>query len=300
MLKDCFNYSGNKYKLLPQLLEEFPKEINTFVDVFTGGACVALNTTANRYILNDKNHQLMAILKCFSMYSEEEILNNIESYIDIFGLSKEGKEEFLIAREAYNDKPLLKTDPSPHEEVKIFIRAMLLYCLITHSFNNFIHFNSKGEFSVPNGTGKCYFNPSLRSRLIDCVRRLKEMRTQYLSADYKKIIDTLLSHNKLTNKDFVFVDPPYILSDSSYNRIGYLKWTEEEEKKLYGYLDKLNENEIRFGLTNILQRGDKTNKYLEEFSKKYHVVELKSDYKNCNYQKQRVETVEIFVRNYSI
>lgn len=36
-VKSPLNYTGGKFKLLPQLLEIFPKDINTFVDLFAGG-----------------------------------------------------------------------------------------------------------------------------------------------------------------------------------------------------------------------------------------------------------------------
>lgn len=36
-VKSPLNYTGGKYKLLPQLLELFPKQVNTFVDLFAGG-----------------------------------------------------------------------------------------------------------------------------------------------------------------------------------------------------------------------------------------------------------------------
>lgn len=40
-VKSPLNYTGGKYKLLPQLLEVFPKQVNTFVDLFAGGGeCV--------------------------------------------------------------------------------------------------------------------------------------------------------------------------------------------------------------------------------------------------------------------
>lgn len=40
-VKSPLNYTGGKYKFLPQLLELFPKQVNTFVDLFAGGGeCV--------------------------------------------------------------------------------------------------------------------------------------------------------------------------------------------------------------------------------------------------------------------
>ena len=36
-IKSPLNYTGGKYKLLPQIISSFPSECNTFVDLFTGG-----------------------------------------------------------------------------------------------------------------------------------------------------------------------------------------------------------------------------------------------------------------------
>lgn len=42
--KSPLNYTGGKYKLLPQFENILPKEINTFVDFFCGGGNVAVNS----------------------------------------------------------------------------------------------------------------------------------------------------------------------------------------------------------------------------------------------------------------
>ena len=52
-IKSPLNYTGGKYKLLNQILPLFPEDINTFVDLFTGGCNVAINVNANRIIAND-------------------------------------------------------------------------------------------------------------------------------------------------------------------------------------------------------------------------------------------------------
>lgn len=40
-IKSPLNYTGGKFKLLPQLLELFPDQIDTFVDLFAGGEMLA-------------------------------------------------------------------------------------------------------------------------------------------------------------------------------------------------------------------------------------------------------------------
>lgn len=58
MLQSPLNYTGGKYKLLPQILPLFPKDINLFVDLFCGGCNVGLNVKSNRVIYNDLNSAL--------------------------------------------------------------------------------------------------------------------------------------------------------------------------------------------------------------------------------------------------
>ena len=49
LIASPLNYTGGKYKLLPQLLPLFPNEVNTFVDLFCGGCNVAVNANAKKY-----------------------------------------------------------------------------------------------------------------------------------------------------------------------------------------------------------------------------------------------------------
>ena len=47
-IKSPLNYVGGKHKLLPQILPLFPKNINTFIDLFGGGFNVGINVSAKR------------------------------------------------------------------------------------------------------------------------------------------------------------------------------------------------------------------------------------------------------------
>lgn len=38
MIQSPLNYTGGKFKLLPQILPHFPKDIDVFVDLFCGSA----------------------------------------------------------------------------------------------------------------------------------------------------------------------------------------------------------------------------------------------------------------------
>ena len=44
-------YVGDKYKLINEIKQYFPKNIDTFIEPFVGGGTVSLNVQANKYIL---------------------------------------------------------------------------------------------------------------------------------------------------------------------------------------------------------------------------------------------------------
>ena len=93
-LKSPLNYVGGKYKLLPQLLEYFPKEINTFVDMFSGGFNVGINVDSKKTICNDINSFIIDLYK--ELYKEpiNNVLGHIQNRIDEYGLSKENEDGF--------------------------------------------------------------------------------------------------------------------------------------------------------------------------------------------------------------
>lgn len=97
-------YMGNKKKLINKgLIELFPSNINTFVDLFSGSAVVSMNTKANKYILNDIDKNLISLYKIFQDYSAEQIISHVENRIEEFNLPKE-----RTMRKTFKDKDKLE------------------------------------------------------------------------------------------------------------------------------------------------------------------------------------------------
>ena len=94
--------------------------------------------------------------------------------------------------------------------------------------------------------------------------------------------------------DYVLLDPPYLISQSEYNKF----WNEEEEKKLYLLLDELDKKGIKFGITNLIYHKEKKNKIFEKWSKKYYSYELTSNYISFNDNTVKANSKEVFVTNY--
>ncbi len=92
------NYIGGKYKILPQILPSFPKNIDTFVDLFCGGCNVGLNVTANKIIFNDNLTFLIDLYKSLQEKSKDEILQHIKDRINEFDLSLANEDGYKRLR----------------------------------------------------------------------------------------------------------------------------------------------------------------------------------------------------------
>ena len=278
-LKSPLNYVGGKYKLLPQLLEYFPKEINTFVDMFSGGFNVGINVDSKKTICNDINSFIIDLYK--ELYKEpiNNVLGHIQNRIDEYGLSKENEEGFKKFRIYYN-----KTK-----------NPIDLYTLSCYSFNYQFRFNNDKEYNNPFGRNRSQFSENMRNNLILFTEKLKNMNIEFSSEQFDK-----LNLEDLTDKDFVYCDPPYLITTGSYNdgNRGFKDWKEEEELKLYGMLDNLNDKHIKFALSNVIEHKGKENKLLKEWSKKYKVIYLTSDYSNSSYNTKRDKSIEVLIVNY--
>ena len=65
-------------------------------------------------------------------------------------------------------------------------------------------------------------------------------------------------------------------------------------------VDKANEKGIKFALSNVIEHNGIINNGLLEWSKKYKVYEIDSDYSNCSYHKKdkTLRTREVLIVNY--
>lgn len=281
-LKSPLNYTGGKFKLLNQIMPLMPSNINTFVDLFAGGFNVGININANKIIYNDIINHIPNLLKELKVKDLEDILEYIDSIILEYNLSKENDEGFKKLRNFYNKSERYVLD---------------LYVLICYSFNYQIRFNNNGEYNNPFGRNKSSFNPSLRKKFIEFVNIIKSKNIDFYSCDFIN-----LNLDFLTDNDFVYCDPPYLITTGSYNdgKRGFKGWSEKEEKELLNLLDILDSRNIKFALSNVLEHKGKTNNILLEWCNKYYVYDINISYANSNYQSKNNSEVtrEVLITNY--
>lgn len=296
------NYIGGKHKLLPQILPLFPEISGTFIDLFCGGCNVGINVKANRVILNDIDENLRYLYNTFRNMDKDVLIEMIEGIIDKYGLSRSdiyGYEHYGCESSKglgeYNKQPYLKLREDFNEHINFdYYYYAILYVLIVYSFNNQIRFNSNGKFNLP--VGKRDYNTKMQKKLFDFIDRLKEGNFVITSIDFE-----VFNLDGYGENDFIYADPPYLITCATYNEQG--GWNEDKERALYKFLDKANEQGIRFALSNVLRSKGKENaillKWLEGNSQ-YRAISLDFNYSNSNYQtKDRSSgSEEVLIVNY--
>ena len=303
LIQSPLNYTGGKFKLLPQILPHFPNDINCFIDLFCGGGNVGINVPCNKVIFNDNNSLLRYVFGTFKNLDKETTFELIDNIIKKYGLSNTelyGYERYNCnsadGLASFNSEKFLKLreDFNKLEECD-YNYYIMLYVLIVYAFNNQIRFNRKGEFNLP--AGKRDFNKKMRDKLSAFIDRLKSGDYRFESSDFRE-----LPNEDWDEKTFVYADPPYLITCATYNEQD--GWNETLEKELLSYLDKLHERGIRFALSNVLKSKGKENKILIDWVNKnigkYRVIYLDYSYSNSNYHtKDRTsKTDEVLIVNY--
>ena len=297
------NYTGGKYKLLPQILPLFPNDINTFVDLFCGGCNVGLNITAQQVIFNDTNERLLNLYSTFKHNSKETTLETVKELIDKYNLSNSkeygydyyncqssdglgefNKAGFMRLRQDYNNR--IEND---------FYRNIMLYILIVYSFNNQIRFNGKGEFNLP--VGKRDFNSKMEQKLLQFINYIKSNNYIFTCKDFRE-----LNLSELNEQSFIYADPPYLITCATYNEQN--GWNPQCEKDLLILLDRADKKGIRFALSNVLRSKGRENNILFNWistnSNRYKVTYLNYNYANSSYhtKDKSKETDEVLITNY--
>ncbi len=283
-IKSPLNYIGGKYKLLNQIIPLFPTNINTFVDLFAGGCNVGINIKADKIIFNDNLTYLIKLFERLQKDNKEEILEHIQKRIDKFNLSQTNEEGYKKFRDFYNQT---KTE-------------LDLFVLIAYSFNHQIRFNNSHKFNNPFGKNRSSFNPKMKSNLLSFIDSLQQKNIQFTNKSFENFNFSTLQEN-----DFVYCDPPYLITTGTYNdgKRGFKGWSEKEEIELLNILDNLNKQNIKFALSNVIEHKGKENFLLKEWIDKnsYHINYLDKNYANSNYQtknRDKKSSIEILVTNY--
>jgi len=244
-LKPPIKYTGSKFSELSTFLPYFPEDIDIFYEPFIGGGSVFLNTKANKYHINDYdkkifnfwntifskdttllNEQTSRLLEldlerfaypsnnyvCMTNYPfSETSKKNIKKHniIDEKSLRVIAEREhqaniYYLERDLYNTKqPSLSTT---------FWVTEFAYCGMSR-------YNSDGVFNVPYG-GISYNNKDILPK----INSIMNIRKKYNDVSvWNNDFECFLMGNEYKENDFIFLDPPYTTTFSSYGNNSFDK-----------------------------------------------------------------------------
>ena len=254
-IKSPLNYTGNKFRILDQIQPYFPKKIDVMVDLFCGGATVGLNTECNKVIFIDNEPRIIWLLKYLSGCNIDKLLNELFVLIDNYGLSCSFKNGYKYYRQQilggnpnnglkdYNSNGFykLRDDYNAILNKNTATANKLLYLLIVYGFNNDIRFSKDGKYNLP--VGKTDLNNSNVKKLTEYIERVKNIQAEFICGDFcSQHIQQIIR-----KADFVYMDPPYLITDAVYNESN--KWREQNEYELIRLMNFLLDNKKSFGKT---------------------------------------------------
>lgn len=184
MNKPFLKWAGGKSKLLPYLLDIFPKNASRFIEPFLGAGSVSLNVDYPCFVVNDINSDLINIWK----FIKKEGMLFWEDCAEIFAKQNNSKNKFLELREEFNTTKDLRR------------RCILFIYLNKHCFNGLCRYNKSGNFNVPYGNMQ---NPSFPFDNFEIYyKKTKKFRLN--NTDFRDIFKLVQAN------DLIYCDPPYV------------------------------------------------------------------------------------------
>ena len=127
---------------------------------------------------------------------------------------------YMYFRKVFNDIRLGRI-----ADQSIQCQAANFYFIREYCYGSMFRFNAKGEFNIPY-SGMSYNRKDMRSKIDGMFNR--EMEALFAKTDIHCCdFEELLSKVKLSEKDFMFLDPPYDTDFSDYDGVNFTKFDQE-------------------------------------------------------------------------
>jgi DNA adenine methylase Dam len=254
-----------------------------FYDIFGGSGTVSFNIKAAHIYYNDIVNYVSDMFKSLQTENIKTALEKIYKVIFDYKLSKTNLEGFNKLRNDYN---------SGRKPWEMFLS------LICYSFNNQFRFNNNHEYNSSFGWYKSCFSKVTENKLKEFLIKLQNIDIVFDCKDFRDV-----DYYQADENDLIYFDPPYLITTGNYNdgKRGFKGWSESDEKDLLNLCDLLEAQGTRFALSNVFDCKGKSNNILKEWSNKYNLIYIDSNYGNCNYQakdKSKNSTSEVLITNY--
>jgi DNA adenine methylase Dam len=279
MIETPFNFTGSKFKLLPQILPELDYSKRKFIDVFCGGGSIYTNTLDkyDQVLVNDIISDLIGIHQ--GILLNDEIIDSTK----IICPEKTDETAYTNLRDNYNNEP----------------SADKLWALMLSCTSNMMRFNQKFKFNQTFGKRSWNANTEKKVEVFKNHIRKYSNKINFSSKSFHEL--------EIQKDTMYYIDPPYgriknedgsigkkQISEAGYNAF----WKEDDDKKLYQFIHKINEVGSSFMVSGVLYHNGLTCWILDKLIKDgFCKITLNFDYNKVS-RKGDKETIEIIIKNY--
>ena len=228
-MKPFLSYVGSKQKWMNKIKEFFPEEINNYHEPFVGGGSIFFyinqHYQINKNYINDMDDDLINTYKIIKKYPEE-LINELTKLNKL-----KNKKQFEEMVNLFNE----------NKKNKILLAAIYIF-LNKRSFNARFNYTQTRKTIKPNYADSFKNKNIFDGNNINDINKLLK-QTKICSMDYKKFLEKVVPGEN----DFVFLDPPYLVSNSCYFYKNIFKL--DDYKELKKTCDELNKNKVKFMIT---------------------------------------------------
>lgn len=306
-IKSPINYTGNKFRILSQILPYMNKEHKVFVDLFCGGATVGLNVNSSRVIFIDNDPRVIGLLKHLSKYEFKSFLKDALEIVHKYELSLSSVygyssyKELLIQKNSnnglkeYNSSGFykLRDDYNSIKNKNSKKAYTYLYILMVYSFNNDMRFSKTGKFNLP--VGKTDLNLNNLIKVKRFIEKINSGDFEFYCSGFNEISDQAF----FKEAEMIYMDPPYLITNAVYNETN--KWNNQKEYELLGFIDNLILESKAFILSNVIEKKGFRNEplcYWTELNKqKIKIISIDYHYRSSSYNKlnRNLEEKEVII-----
>jgi DNA adenine methylase len=305
LLKPILKWVGGKTQIIDKLIDNFPKEIDNYHEIFLGGGSVLF---AFIYCINQKKVKLNGNIYAYDLNKpliyvykniqtkHEELYIELKKLINEYNQSLEDKSEnnrnpknineaktskesyYYWIRNCYNSLNI-------NEKISPFGSAMFIFLNKT-CFRGVFREGPNG-FNVPYGH---YKNPEIVNKEhLDKIHNLIQ-NVIFECCDYSKSLENI------KNNDFVYLDPPYA-PENSKSFVGYTKngFDENNHLNLFQLINKNNKNDIKIMMSNSDVDLVRSNFH----NNKYNIESIICK-RSINANNPESKTKEVIIKNYNL
>lgn len=257
-------WAGGKQGIAKRLVDLFPRNFDRYFEPFVGGGSTLFTVRPENAVIGDANEWLIDTYKAIREDQAQvaKILDELENT----------KENFMRIRSILP------------EALSLFERAAHLIYLNKTCFRGLFRVNQRGQFNVPYGQyDRRYYDPNNLRAVAEALRGI-EIR----QGDFE------LCLHDITDKDFVYLDPPYykLGGYSDFNRYTKDQFRKHDHFRLAAFCRELDLKGIRWAMSNS------NTDFIRYLFAGYHETVI-DNRREINLNSQNRDVTELLITNYA-